>query len=167
MHHQAGHVVGGEQQVRAERHVRAEQPHRRAGQVVARGHLPTLVELAVGGQVGLRRDAQHPPAVHDDAAVVDPVPVAQRSADHDHREQVRRRLDHPGQRGLDVVEQRVLRAAGRRSRSRTARAPAARRRATASSWQARAARIAASALAWGSATALGIAQAATRANPWR
>ena len=43
--------------------------------VVARRDLAALVELPVGRQVRLRRDAQQPPAVHDGGDVVDPVPV--------------------------------------------------------------------------------------------
>ena len=66
---------------------------RRAGpsaQVVAGRDLPPLVELAVGRQVRLGHHAEDAPAVHDDRRVVDPVPVPQRGADDQHRQQVRR-----------------------------------------------------------------------------
>ena len=65
-----GDVVGGEQQVRAERHVGAADADL-AALADARGELPPLVELAVGGRIGLRDHAEHAAAVDDDRAVVD------------------------------------------------------------------------------------------------
>ena len=102
-----GHVLGGEQQVRPERHLGARQVDR-AAQVVARPDLAALVELPVGRQVRLGRDAEQPPAVHDRGDVVDPVAAADGQADDEHRQQVRRRRDDLGQRGLGRVEQGVL-----------------------------------------------------------
>ena len=55
-----GHVVGREQQVGAERHRPAADPDR-AAHVVARRELAPLVELPVGRQVGLGRDAEQRP----------------------------------------------------------------------------------------------------------
>ena len=62
-----------------------------AAHVVAGGHLAALVELAVGGQIRLRHHAQHRTAVNHHRGVVDPVAVAQRGADDQHRQQVGRR----------------------------------------------------------------------------
>ena len=102
-----GHVLGREQQVRAERHVGAADADR-AALVRPRRELAALVELAVGRRVGLRRHAEHAAAVDDDRAVVDPVAVAQRRADDEHRQQLARGGDDGLQRGLDAVEHRVL-----------------------------------------------------------
>ena len=104
---EAGDVVGGEQQVGAERHAGAADADL-AALADAGGELPALVELAVGRRVGLRDDAEDRAAVDDDGAVVDPVAVAQRRADHDQRQQVRGALDDGGERALDVVEHGVL-----------------------------------------------------------
>ena len=70
--------------------------------------LAALVELPVGRQVRLGRDAEQPPAVHDRGDVVDPVAAADGQADDEHRQQVGRRRDDLGQRGLGRVEQGVL-----------------------------------------------------------
>ena len=70
--------------------------------------LTALVELPVGGQVRLGRDTQHGAAMNDDRGVVDAVPVAQRRADHQHRQQIGG-CDHDVEQGvLDRVEQRIL-----------------------------------------------------------
>ncbi len=79
-----------------------------AGLVVAGGELAALVELPVGGQVGLRRDAEDPAAVDDDRGVVDAVAVPQRGADDEDGQQVPAALDHGAQGDLDGVQQRVL-----------------------------------------------------------
>ena len=76
--------------------------------VVARREPAALVELAVVGQVGLRRDAEDLAAVDHDRAVVDPVALHERRADDEHRQQVGARLDDLGERLLHRVEQRVL-----------------------------------------------------------
>ena len=104
---EAGDVVGGEEQVRAERHVGAADADL-ATLAHARGELPRLVELAVGGRIGLRHHAEHAAAVDDDRAVVDAVAVPQRRTEDDQRQEVRGALDHRGQRALDVVEHRIL-----------------------------------------------------------
>ena len=104
---EAGDVVGGEQQVGAER-VRGAADADLAALADPGGELPSLVELAVGRRIGLRDDAEDRAAVDDDGAVVDPVAVAQRRPDHDQRQQVGRALDHGGERALDVVEHGVL-----------------------------------------------------------
>ena len=98
---------GLEEQVRAERHVLAADGDL-AAHVVADGDLAALVELAVRRQVGLRHDAEDAAAVHDERAVVDPVAMAQRRADDEHRQQPGRALDDRGQRVLDAVEDGVL-----------------------------------------------------------
>jgi hypothetical protein len=76
---EAGHVVGGEQEVGAERVTGAADADL-AALADTGGELPPLVELAVGRRVGLRYDAEDRAAVDDDGAVVDPVAVAQRWA---------------------------------------------------------------------------------------
>ena len=104
---EARDVVGGEQQVRAERHAGAADADL-AALADARGELPPLVELAVGGRIGLRDHAEQAAAVDDDGAVVDAVAVAQRRTEHEQRQEVGGALDHRGQRALDVVEHRIL-----------------------------------------------------------
>ena len=79
-----------------------------AAQVVAGREPAPLVELAVVRQVGLRRDAEDPAAVDDDRAVVDPVAVLERRADHDHRQQVGGGLDELGDRRTHRREEGVL-----------------------------------------------------------
>ena len=61
------------------------------------GEPARLVELAVGRQVRLRGDPEDLAAVDHHGAVVDPVPVAQRRADDEHRAQVAR-SPRPGRR---------------------------------------------------------------------
>ena len=105
--HEPGEVVGGEQQVGAERQVLAGDADL-AALVDARGELPALVELAVGRRVGLRHDPEDAAAVDHHRAVVDAVAMAQRRADHEQRQQLGGPLGHGGQRALHVVEHRVL-----------------------------------------------------------
>ena len=123
-----GDVVGGEQQVRTERHVRRRADTDRAALVVAGGELATLVELAVRRQVRLRDDTEQPTAVDDDGGVVHAVGVAQRGADHEHRQQVGRRGDD--RRRARPRRRRAARPAGRRppASSPTASARGTRRR---------------------------------------
>ena len=114
--HEAGQVGRGEQQVGAERDLdaaigcpRARRPDPDgSADVVAGCGLAALVELPVGGQVRLRGDAEDPSAVHDHRGVVDPVPVAQRGAHHEHRQQLGRRRDQLEQGPLDALQQGVL-----------------------------------------------------------
>ena len=80
----------------------------RAAHVVAGCEMTALVELAIVRQVRLGHDAQHRAAVDHHRSVVEPVPIAQRGADHQHRQQIRGRRDDVEQRLLDRVEQRVL-----------------------------------------------------------
>ena len=56
--HEAGHVGRPEEQVGAERHAVAGDVDGLAALVVAGREVAPLVELAVGRQVGLRRDAE-------------------------------------------------------------------------------------------------------------
>ena len=85
---EARHVGGAEDQVGPERHARHRERDRAAAPVVAGREPAPLVELAVGRQVGLRRDTQHPPAVDHDRAVEHPGAVHQRRSDDQHRPQV-------------------------------------------------------------------------------
>ena len=107
MQDETGDIRRREQQVRPERHVGPVQPDRPAD-VVAGRHLPPLVELPIRRQVGLRHDAEHRAAVDDDRGVVDAVPVPQRRADHQHRQQLGGGGDDVEQRILDGIEQGVL-----------------------------------------------------------
>ena len=102
-----GTSLGGEQQVRPERHLRAGEEDL-AAHVVAGRELAPLVELAVRRQVRLGRDPEQPAAVDDDRAVVDPAAVPQRGAEHEHRQQVGGALDDRRDRRLDAVEHGVL-----------------------------------------------------------
>ena len=70
------------------------------GQSVARGEVPLLVELSVGGQVGLGGDAAHPPALDDQGAVVEAVTQAQGRADDEGGQEV----GAGGAQGLDGRE---------------------------------------------------------------
>ena len=77
--------------------------------LVVAGRVPAaLVELAVGRQVRLRRDAEQLAAVDHDGAVVEAVAVAQRRADDEHREEIGGCLDQPRDRRLDGVEHGIL-----------------------------------------------------------
>ena len=128
--HQPRHVLGREQQVDAERHgLRRPTRIAPAALVLAGGDLPPLVELAVVRQVGLRHDAEDPAAVDDHRAVVDPVPVAQRRADDQHRQQVGRwpPTISPHRRPRPRRAPRPA-AAGPRSSSRSGTAPGRPRR---------------------------------------
>ena len=79
-----------------------------AGLVVA-GRVPAaLVELPVGRQIRLRRDAEQLAAVDHDGAVVEAVAVTQRRADDEHREELVGCLDQPRDRRLDGVEDGIL-----------------------------------------------------------
>ena len=140
---------------------------RRPRTVVAGGEVAALVELAVGRQVRLRRDAEDPAAVDHDRAVEHPGAVhaagrpttstGSRSADA---------ATIVGDRLLDRVEQGVLQqqvvdgVAGQRQlredrdRDAVVVAGAGLPRARARRWRR------------GRRSATGIVQAATRANPW-
>ena len=106
--HEARQVGGGEQQVRAERHVRCRRRGWSPRTVVAGGELAALVELAVGGQVRLRHHTEHRTAVDHHRGVVDPVAVAQRRADDQHRQQVGGRGHQVVQRPSTASSRRVL-----------------------------------------------------------
>ena len=138
-----------------------------AALVVAGRDLPALVELAVGRQVRLRRDAEHCPAVDDDRGVVDPVAVPQRRTDHQHGQQVGRRGDDVGD-GAPRPRRAGCPAAGcPRSSTPTASArgrPRARRRRRGTR---AASRSTDSALAAGSANVVWCVHAATRTKPCR
>ena len=105
--HEPWQVVGREQQFGPDRHLDARHPGR-ARRVVARCDLAALVELPVGRQVRLRREPQQPPPVHDGGHVHDPVPVADRQPDDQHRQHLGRSLDHGGERPFGRVQQRIL-----------------------------------------------------------
>ena len=76
--------------------------------VGARHEMALLVEFAVVRQVGLGHDAQDHAAMDDDGGVVEPAGHAQRGADDQDGEELVGRLDHLGDRPLDLVEQRIL-----------------------------------------------------------
>ena len=105
---QPRHIGSREDQVGAERHVPTGQPDRPAVLVCAGSEVTLLVVLPVVREVGLRRHAQHLPAVHDDGAVVEPVAVLQRGTDDDDRKQVDARADHVHQGLIHRVEQWLL-----------------------------------------------------------
>ena len=107
MQHEAGQIGGGEQQIRTEWSLGVTQPDAAALQV-AGPDLAVLVELPVGGQVGLRHHPEHNTAVNDDCGVVDAVPVTQRRTDDQYRQQVGAGHNDLEQRFLDGGEQRVL-----------------------------------------------------------
>ena len=105
-----GEVDAGrlEEEIGAERHCLAQQFDLAGDRVGAGDEVPLLVELAIVRQVGLRDHTQHLAAMHDDGGVVESARDAQRRTDDQHREKLARRLDHLGDRPLDLVEQRVL-----------------------------------------------------------
>ena len=59
-------------------------------------------------QVGLGHHADDPAAMDDDRGVVEPAVRPERSADDQHRVELARGLDEPGDRALDLVEERIL-----------------------------------------------------------
>ena len=105
---EAGDVEAAEDEVRAEAHVLAGDRDPLQLAVVAGGEPAALVELAVVGQVGLRRDPHDRPALDDDRTVVDPVALHQRGAHDEHGHQVGARGDDLRDRLLDRGEERVL-----------------------------------------------------------
>ena len=105
--HEARQVGRREQKVRAERRFHPGDPDG-AALVVSGCDLTLLVELAVRRQVRLGHHPKHGPAVNDDRGVVDAVSVAQRRADHEHRQQAAGCGDDVEQCGFDGVEQRIL-----------------------------------------------------------
>ena len=107
MQDEAGQIGRREQQVRAERRFHAGDPDG-AALVVAGCDLATLVELAVGRQIRLGHHTEHDAAVDDHGGVVDAMPVTQRGADHQHRQQIGRSGDDIDQGVLDGVQQHVL-----------------------------------------------------------
>ena len=74
----------------------------------AGGEVPLLVELAVVGQVGLRRDPEDLAAVEEDGAVVEAVAVAKGGAHDDERQQVGGGPGEVDEGRLDLAEQHVL-----------------------------------------------------------
>ncbi len=105
---QPRHVGGVEDQVWPEGYVAAGHPDRRTPAVVTGREPATLVELAVGRQVGLRRDAQHLASVDDDCAVEHASAVHERGADDQDGEQICRRLDDVGDGLVHALQQGVL-----------------------------------------------------------
>ncbi len=105
--HEAGQVGGGEQQIGTERRLDPREPDG-AALIVAGRDLAALVELPIGGQVRLRRHAEHLAAVDDHGGVVDAVPVADGRADHQDRQQLGGGRDDVRDGPVDVVEQQVL-----------------------------------------------------------
>ena len=78
-----------------------------ARRAVSAREMPFLVELAVGGQVGLRCDAAHDTALNDDGAVVEAAAVPQGRADDDRREKAGGGRANGLDGGEDLVEQHV------------------------------------------------------------
>ena len=105
---QPRHVGGVEDQVRPQGYVGAGHPDRRTPAVVAGSEPAALVELAVGREVRLGRDPQHPTAVDDDRAVEHPGAVHERRADDQDGEQVRGTLHEVGDGLVHAGQQRVL-----------------------------------------------------------
>ena len=104
-----GLLLDLEQQPRAERDVAlAAQVDRLAGGIVARGELAQLVELAVGRQIGLGRDAQDLAARDDGGTVVQQAVHLQRQRHHRDDRQVAGGLEHLAQRARGGVQQRLL-----------------------------------------------------------
>ena len=107
VHDEAGHVGCLEEQVGADRHLLPAEDRGRGGVGAAR--VPArFVELAVGGQVGLRGDAEHGTPVDDDGAVVEARAEEERRPDDEERSQRARRGGDIGDRGAGRVEHDVL-----------------------------------------------------------
>ncbi len=70
--------------------------------------MATLIELTVVGQVGLRHDAQHLPAMDGDGAIVESTLAAQGRADDQDREQCLGRLGQLAYGGFHRVQQGIL-----------------------------------------------------------
>ena len=115
MQHEAGHVFGGEEQVRAEGclHAADRDPARLAAvrttaEFVTRGIPPTLVELAIGGQVRLGHDSEQFAVVDHHGAVVHTVAVPERCPDNEHAHQIAGCVDQARDRGFGRIQQGVL-----------------------------------------------------------
>ena len=107
VHYEAGDVGCLEQQVGADRNLLAGEGRGRGG--VGAGGVPAgLVELAVGGQVRLRGDAEDAAAMDDHGAVVQARAEPQWRADDEERHQITRVRGDLGDRGAGGVEHDVL-----------------------------------------------------------
>ena len=112
VHDQPGHVDGSEQQRAPEWHLLVAQ-FEQSGDAGTGREVASLVELAIGRQVGLGDDAEHPTPMHHHRAVVEPPLEGQGSTHDDDRQEVRGRRPHPfhrGERGVEhgVLEQQVV-----------------------------------------------------------
>src|SRR5947207_864550 len=102
------HLGEAEQQVGAEGGVLPGQRDRAARAPVAGRELARLVELAVVRQVGLRHDADQPPAAEERRAVVEAAVDRHRQADQRGERQVARAREKLRERVLGGVDQRAL-----------------------------------------------------------
>ena len=116
---QARQVLGGEQQVGAERRLVRADRDGLARRAVARREMPLLVELAIVRQVHFWHHAQQPAAMDRHRAVVEPRAVAQRRADHQHRQQFAGARDQRRAAPVRSLSAPRPTAAGHRSHSRT------------------------------------------------
>ena len=114
-----GHVRRAEDQVPAERHALAAHGDGLAALVLPRGEPAGLVELPVGRQERLGRHPEDRAAVDHHGTVVDPVALAQRRSDDEHRTQVRARLDDRRDRPVRRPRAACPAGTGRRSSSRS------------------------------------------------
>ncbi len=101
-------AAGGKQQIRAERRFVPGYRDRLAGDTIARGEMPALVEFAVIRQEHLWNDAKQLSAVDHDRAVVKMPARAQRRADDNDRQPVPACPDQAIDLGFDRVEHRIL-----------------------------------------------------------
>ena len=108
VHHEAGDVFRGEQEVRPEGRLLPGELHRSALGAVAGGKMPALVEFAVVRQVDLGHDAEQPAAVHGKRAVIEAAEMPDRRAEEDERHQLAGRLHDVRHAALDRLEQGVL-----------------------------------------------------------
>ena len=105
---EVGKVVGGEDEVRAERRRLPRHLDLQPVQADAGGEPAFLVIFAVIGEEAFRHDAEDGPAGDGEAAIVEPAVAAQGRADHQHGLQTHAFPGQPRQPVLDRVEEGVL-----------------------------------------------------------
>jgi hypothetical protein len=76
--------------------------------VLPRSEVTTFIELAIGRQVGFWHDAEDPPAMDYDSAVVNSTALPKRCAHDQDRHKPSRGLHDGGQPTHDRIEKRIL-----------------------------------------------------------
>ena len=105
MHDEAWHILGGKQQVDAERRSKLADCDFAAHRPVTGHEMARLVEFAVVWQVQFGHHAQQPATVDRERAIIERAGVPQRRTDQQERHQIGRSRDDIADHRLDRIEQ--------------------------------------------------------------